>query len=83
MILPKPIHNVAMLILYEQLFIQAFQQSGKLIPEQYSGEPNPFFQLAINGDHTSQPSNTIQRYHSSQTYLDHGVVCLYLTMYTP
>jgi hypothetical protein len=31
--LPKPIHNVPMLIPYEQLFIQAFQQSGNLIPE--------------------------------------------------
>jgi hypothetical protein len=64
MILLKPIHNVAMLIPYEQLFIQAFQQNGNLIPEQYSREPNPLFQLVINGDRTPQPSHTIQRSHS-------------------
>jgi hypothetical protein len=83
MILLKTIHNVVMLIPYEQLFIQAFQKNGKLIPEQYSGEPNPLFQLVINEDRTSQPSYTILRSKSGQPLLDHGVVCLYLTMYTP
>jgi hypothetical protein len=56
MILLKPIHNIAMLIPYEQLFIQAFQQNDNLIPEQYSGEPTPIFQLIIETDHAPQPT---------------------------
>jgi hypothetical protein len=55
-ILLKPTHNVAVLIPYEQLFIQAFKQNGNLIPEQYSDEPNPLFQLVIYADLTSQLS---------------------------
>jgi hypothetical protein len=56
MILLKPIHNIASIIPYEQLFIQTFQQDNNLIPEQYSGEPNPLFQLLIETDRTPQPT---------------------------
>jgi hypothetical protein len=56
MILLRPIHNTAMLIPYEQLFIQTFQQNDNLIPEQNSSEPNPLFQLVIETDRTSQPA---------------------------
>ena len=34
-----------MLILYEQLFIQTFHHNGNLIPEQGTGEQNPFFSV--------------------------------------
>jgi hypothetical protein len=48
MTLLKPLNNPNMLTHYEQLHIQALHQKGKLIPEQYAGDPNPLFQLAIN-----------------------------------
>jgi hypothetical protein len=48
MTLLKPIRDTTMLIPYEQLFIQAFHQNGKLVPEQQSNEPNPLFQLIID-----------------------------------
>ena len=37
-----------MLIPYEQYYVQTLHQEGKLIPEQYPGELNPLFQMAIN-----------------------------------
>jgi hypothetical protein len=49
----KSIKNQTMLILYEQLFIQAFHQTSNLVPEQQSNETNPLFQLAI--DHMPPP----------------------------
>ena len=52
MTLLKPITNTTKLIPYEQLFIQSLCQEGKLIPEQYPGEQNPLFQLAIDSSHT-------------------------------
>jgi hypothetical protein len=38
MSLLKPVHNTAMLIPYEQFFIQTSHHNSKLIPEQCSGE---------------------------------------------
>ena len=58
MTLLKPIHTTAMLIPYEQLFIQTFHYNGNLITEQSRGEQNPLFQLAIDTGLTSQPSLT-------------------------
>jgi hypothetical protein len=37
-----------MLIPYEQLLIQAFQQNGNPVPEQHSNETNPLFQLVLD-----------------------------------
>jgi hypothetical protein len=53
MILHKPIHKVAMLIPYEQLFIQAIQPNSNLISEYYNSKQTPLFQLVIDADHTS------------------------------
>jgi hypothetical protein len=39
---------LCMLIPYEQLFIQAYHQIGKLVPEQNSNEMDPLFQLIID-----------------------------------
>jgi hypothetical protein len=47
MTLVKPLNNPNTLTPYEQFHIQALHQKGKLIPEQYAGDPNPLFQLAI------------------------------------
>jgi len=46
MALLKPIHKPSMLIPYEQLIIQTFNQNGSLIPEQNGSEQNPLFLLA-------------------------------------
>jgi len=35
-------------LLYFLYYIQTLHQEGKLIPEQYPGELNPLFQMAIN-----------------------------------
>jgi hypothetical protein len=56
MTLLKPIRYTTMLIPYEQLLIQAFNQNGNLVPEQQSNEPNPLFQLII--DRMSPPPQT-------------------------
>ena len=48
MTLLKPLHDTAKLILYEQLFIQAFHHNGDLIDEQSTTEHNPLFQLTIS-----------------------------------
>jgi hypothetical protein len=48
--------NIRLWIPYDQLLIQTFHHSGKLIPEQSSGEPNPLLQLAIDTGPTSRPS---------------------------
>jgi hypothetical protein len=40
----KPVHTTTMLIPYEH----RNHHNGKLIPEQYSGEPNPLLQLAVD-----------------------------------
>jgi hypothetical protein len=53
MSLLKPLYNTAMLMPYEQFFIQTFHHNGKLIPEQCSREPNPLLQLAIDASPTS------------------------------
>jgi len=58
MTLLKPIYKTSMLIPYEQLFIQTFQNNGNLITKQSRGKKNPLFQLAINTGLTSQ------RFHS-------------------
>ena len=50
----KPLNSSNMLIPYEQYYIQALYQEGKLIPEQYPGETNPLFQMVIN----PQPPHT-------------------------
>jgi hypothetical protein len=52
----KPLSNVKMLIPYEQFYIQSLHQAGKLISEQYPGEPSPLFQLAVHPRHTTQQS---------------------------
>jgi len=53
MTLLKPLNNTAMLIPYEQLFIQSLHQERKLIAEQYPGEQTPLFQLVIDPSYTS------------------------------
>ena len=49
----KPLNNAAMLIPYEQLFIQSLHQERKLIAEQYPGEQNPLFQPVTEPSYTS------------------------------
>ena len=53
-----------MLTSYEQLYIQTLHQEGKLIPEQYPGELNPLFQVAI---HTPHATRKDQSCYSLQT----------------
>ena len=48
MTLLKPLSNAKVLIPYEQFYIQSLHQAGKLITEQYPGELNPLFKLAIH-----------------------------------
>ena len=52
----KPVNNPNLLIPYEQYYIQTLYREDKLIPEQYPGETNPLFQMAIN----PQPPHTTQ-----------------------
>ena len=40
--------HTTLLTPYEQYFIQTLHQEEQLIPEQFAGEQNPFFQLAID-----------------------------------
>ena len=47
----KPLNNPNMLNPYEQFYIQTLHREGKLIPEQYQGDPNPLFELAIHTPH--------------------------------
>ena len=54
MTLLKPLNNPNLLIPYEQYYIQTLYREDKLIPEQYPGETNPLFQIAIN----PQPPHT-------------------------
>jgi len=54
MALLKPLNSQNMLMPYGQYYIQALCPEGKLIPEQYSGEVNPLFQMIIN----PQPPHT-------------------------
>jgi hypothetical protein len=49
----KPLNNPNMLTPYEQFHTQALHQEGKLIPEQYAGDPNPLFHLAIHPPYTT------------------------------
>jgi len=51
MTLLKPVKNTSLLIPCEQLFMQAFHKSGRLISEQNPGKPNPLLQMAINTSH--------------------------------
>jgi hypothetical protein len=55
----KPVKPDTMLIPYEQLFIQAYHQTGNIVPEQNSNETNPLFQLIIRLSQTSTCSNGI------------------------
>jgi len=54
MSLLKPIQKPSLLIPYEQLYIQRFHKSGRLIQEQHCYKQNPLYQLAI--DHTLRNS---------------------------
>ena len=60
MTLLKPLNNPNMLTPYEQFYIQAFQQEGKLTPEQCPGDPNPLFELV------SHPAQTTWHSQSNQ-----------------
>jgi hypothetical protein len=59
MTLLKPLNNTTMLIPYEQFFIQSLHQKGKLIAEQYPGEPNPLFQLVTDPSYTTHDETSI------------------------
>jgi hypothetical protein len=43
----KQVNKTTSLIPYERLYIQTLHQAGKLIPEQYPGDPNPLLQTVI------------------------------------
>jgi len=53
MTLLKSEQKTSMLIPYEQLHIQTYQQNGHLIPEQSTGDINPLIQLIIDISHTT------------------------------
>jgi len=59
MTLLKPLNNPNMLTPYEQFYIQTLHSEGKLIPEQYQGDPSPFFELAVHPSHT--PHDRVSR----------------------
>ena len=59
MTLCKPLNNPALLLPYEQHYIQCLHREGKLIPEQNPGETNPLLQTAINPQ-PPHPSRTDQ-----------------------
>ena len=44
----KQVNKTTSLIPYERLYIQTLHQAGKLISEQFPGDPNPLFQAVIN-----------------------------------
>jgi hypothetical protein len=44
----KQINKTKFLIPYEQLYIQSHHHHKQLIPEQYSGEHNPMYQLVYD-----------------------------------
>jgi hypothetical protein len=69
MTLLKRIDRTSMLIPYEQLFIQAEHQHGHLIAEQYMGEQNPLYQLAIDGAYTASQTIWTDQYSSTSTCL--------------
>jgi len=43
----KQVNKTTSLIPYERLYIQTLHHAGKLISEQYLGDPNPFLQAVI------------------------------------
>jgi len=58
MSLLKPIQKPSLLIPYEQLFIQTFHKSGRLIREQHCYDQNPLYQLAIDQILRNSPRTT-------------------------
>ena len=63
----KPLNNPNMLTPYEQFHVQALHQKGRLIPEQYAGDSNPLFQLAIHSPihYMTEP---VEQHPSSRTH---------------
>ena len=59
MTLLKLLNYPNMLTPYEQIYIQTLHRKGKFIPEQYQGDPNPLFELAIHPSHT--PHDRVSR----------------------
>jgi hypothetical protein len=53
----KPLTNKQLLTPYEQFFIQSLGSTGRLIPEQNTGETNLLFQLAFKN--TPHPDPTV------------------------
>ena len=68
MTLLKPLNNPNMLISYEQFHFQALHQKGKLIPEQYAGDPNPLFQLSIHPPPPYHLTRPVVQHPSSWTH---------------
>ena len=54
MTLLKPIHNISMLTLYEQMFIQTFHHNENLTTDHGIGKQNPLFKLEMEIILTSQ-----------------------------
>ena len=75
MTLLKLPNNPKMLTPYEQFHIQALHQKGKLIPEQYAGDPNLLFQLAIH----PTPIRLDKASRAASLFLDAHPAALYLT----
>ena len=51
-----------MLTPYEQFYIQTLHMEGKLIPEQYQGDTNPLFELAIHLSHTPHDKSQLHNH---------------------
>jgi len=50
------INNPALLLPYEQMYIQSFYHNNELIPEQHPNEHNPTFEFLQHKHLTSQPT---------------------------
>jgi hypothetical protein len=62
----KQINKTKFLIPYEQLYIQSHHLHKQLIPEQYSGEYNPMYQLVYDQQVTPHPSKPPEQYPHPQ-----------------
>ena len=72
MTLLKPLNNLNTLTPHEQFHIQALHRKGRLIPEQYPGDPNPVFQLVIHSATIHHMTEPVEKHPSSQT---HSLLC--------
>jgi hypothetical protein len=69
MTLLKPLQHDSMLLPFEQFHIQSLHQPGKLIPEQYTNDPNPLFQPTLSHPHhTRHKTEPVKQHPANRTH---------------